>query len=79
MKEKKTETFEKGLDRLEEIVGQLEGGQKELEESLTLFEEGVKLAQGLNKRLDEAKHRVEVLIKEGGKLRAEPLEESHGQ
>lgn len=74
------EPFEKSLERLELIVEQLESGEKGLEESLKLFETGVGLARRLTGRLDEVKHRVEVLTKEGpGKFKAEPLEEDAGE
>jgi len=77
--EQKPEAFEKGLERLEAIVRQLEAGEKGLEESLQLFEDGTALARGLTSRLEDVKHRVEVLIKEGeGKFRAEPLKSSQG-
>lgn len=72
----KPEPFEKGLDKLEGIVRELESGEKGLEDSLVLFEDGMKLAHQLSSRLEEAKHRVEVLIKEGeGRFRAEPKTE----
>lgn len=62
-------TFEAQLARLEEVVGDLESGEKGLEESLTLFEEGVGLSKRLAARLDEVKTRVEVLTKDAkGKL-----------
>jgi len=56
------ETFEKSLTRLESIVSRLEGGELPLEESLTLFEEGVGLVKKCSHRLDEAERRVERLI-----------------
>ena len=74
-KKEDREPFEKSLERLEEIVRGLESGEKGLEESLQLFENGVGLAKDLSERLDSVKHRVEVLTKEGGKFRSEPLEE----
>lgn len=67
----KPEAFEKQLERLEEIVAGLESGDKGLEESLTLFEEGVGLSKRLSARLEEVRTRVEVLTKEGkGKFSA---------
>ena len=75
-KETPQEPFEKSLERLENVVRDLESGEKGLEESLGLFEEGVSLAKGLTARLEEAKHRVEVLTKDGGKFKAEALEET---
>ncbi|MBI3299835.1 MAG: exodeoxyribonuclease VII small subunit [Elusimicrobia bacterium] len=61
----KPEPFEKQLERLEEIVQGLESGERGLEESLTLFEEGVGLSKRLSIRLEEVRTRVEVLTKEG--------------
>lgn len=70
----KKESFEESLEALENLVGQLESGERGLEESLKLFEQGVTLAKTLAKQLEEAKHRVDVLIKEGGKPGKRPLE-----
>ncbi|MFH2204687.1 MAG: exodeoxyribonuclease VII small subunit [Elusimicrobiota bacterium] len=68
--------FEKSLEDLEAIVEDLESGDKGLEESLTLFENGVKLSKELTTRLDEVKHRVEVLTKKGkGKFESAELTE----
>jgi exodeoxyribonuclease VII small subunit len=73
---KKPEAFEKSLERLETIVDDLESGEKGLEESLELFENGVGLAKELTGKLQDVKKRVEVLTKEGkGKFRLEALEE----
>jgi exodeoxyribonuclease VII small subunit len=55
--------FEASLKRLEEIVTKLEEGDLELEKSIELFEEGMKMASGCQKRLDEAEKKVEKLIK----------------
>jgi exodeoxyribonuclease VII small subunit len=69
--------FEKALVRLEEIVETLEAGEPTLEDSLTLFEEGVKLSRQCNKRLDAAERRLEVLAGKNadGSPAVEPLEE----
>ncbi len=73
MAEKK---FEAAMARLEEIVQELEKGDLPLEQSLKLFEEGVKLSRICNKRLDEAERRVEILLKDkNGNMKAEPFEE----
>jgi exodeoxyribonuclease VII small subunit len=68
--------FEEGLQRLEKIVEELEKGEVPLEKSLTLFEEGVKLSTACRKELDEAEGKVEILLKQNGKLQAEPFEPS---
>lgn len=68
--------FEASLARLEEIVKKLEKGDLPLEQSLKLFEEGVKLARVCNKRLEEAERKVEILLQDKeGKIVARPFEE----
>ena len=57
------EKFEDALSKLEKIVSQLERGDISLEESLKLFEEGIRLSRLCNQRLDEAEKRVEILLK----------------
>lgn len=57
-------TFEKALQRLEEIVQELEDPQKGLEQSLALFEEGVVLSRFCRGKIDEIQKRVEVVLKE---------------
>ncbi|MEK7233312.1 MAG: exodeoxyribonuclease VII small subunit [Elusimicrobiota bacterium] len=69
----KAGTFEKSLESLEELVRELEAGDKGLDESLELFEKGVVLAKDLSKRLEDAKTKVESLSKEGGKLVKKPF------
>jgi exodeoxyribonuclease VII small subunit len=55
-------SFEDALKRLGQIVEQLESGTLPLEESLLLFEEGVRLARASQARLDAAERRVEELL-----------------
>lgn len=54
-----SKSFEERLNRLGEIVGELEGKALPLDESLKLFEEGKKLCESLSKELEEAKLKVE--------------------
>jgi exodeoxyribonuclease VII small subunit len=68
--------FESSLRKLEGIVRELESGEKGLEDSLELFEKGVTLAKGLTAQLEDAKRKVEVLSKEGGKLSRKPFAET---
>lgn len=53
--------FEKKLGRLEEIVNKMEKGELSLEESLKLFEEGVKLSRECHEKLNEAEVKVKML------------------
>jgi exodeoxyribonuclease VII small subunit len=54
--------FEDSVKRLGEIVEKLESGELPLEESLVLFEEGVRLARASQAKLDRAERRVEQLL-----------------
>lgn len=67
------ESFEKSLEALEELVRELEAGDKGLDESLALFEKGVSLSKDLTKRLEDAKTKVEALAADGGKLVKKPF------
>lgn len=68
-------SLEKALDRLEEIVRQLEAGNIDLDRSLALFEEGVTLSRSATKRLNEAEARISRLVRSlDGEFRTEPLD-----
>ena len=54
-------TFETAMTRLEEIVRQLEGGKATLDESLTLYEEGIALVKLCSGRLDEAEQKIKII------------------
>ena len=66
--------FEECLERLEKILAELERGDIPLERSLQLFEEGMQLSNSCRKELEEAEGKVEILLKQNGKLQAEPFE-----
>lgn len=68
--------FEKALERLEDIVSTLEGGDMELEKSLKMFEEGIKMARLCQTHLAAAEKKIEKLIKnKDGELSTKPIEE----
>lgn len=68
-------SFEKALEELESIVTKLEEGGLSLDESLALFEKGVKLARYLREELQKAEKKVEILLKdEKGEMKAELFE-----
>ena len=70
-------TFEGSLKRLEEIVAQLEDNKLALEQSLQVFEEGVKLVRFCAGRLDEAERRIEILLADKeGQLYVAPFPEA---
>ncbi len=63
MAERKKKTFESSLARLEEIVRAMESGDIMLDESLSLYEEGIKLIKFCTKALDDAEQKVKILQK----------------
>ncbi|CAN5400671.1 hypothetical protein BH10ACI3_BH10ACI3_24090 [soil metagenome] len=68
-------SFETSLAELEQIVGKLESGDLPLEESLELFEKGIKLSRECRTRLTSAERRIEILMKDAnGEFAAEEIE-----
>jgi len=63
-KEPQARSFESSLEALEEIVGKLEHGDLALEESLELFEHGIRLSRECQERLSQAERRIEVLMRD---------------
>jgi len=66
--------IEQSLEALEAIVKRLETGEDSLDESIKLFEEGMRLSAACRKRLTEAEARVEILMREAGADRPAPFE-----
>jgi len=58
------EKFETSLKKLEEAVKKLESGELSLDDSLKVFEEGVRQASFCSRKLNEAEKRVELLLKQ---------------
>lgn len=56
--------FEEAMTRLEDIVQSLESGDLALEDSLGIFEEGMKLVGFCSKKLEEVEQKVTLLVKE---------------
>ncbi len=72
------EKFEEALNKLEKIVSTLEKGDIPLDESLKLFEEGVRLSRFCNQKLDEAEKRVEILLRDKeGLFKSHPFDPSN--
>lgn len=55
--------FKQSMQRLEEIIGQLEKNDIELEEAISLFEEGLKLVNNCDSQLKNFENKVEELLK----------------
>jgi exodeoxyribonuclease VII small subunit len=71
-----TPTFELALKQLEEIVQRLEKGELTLEESLKLYEEGIRLSRFCHAKLEEAEGKIEMLVKNA---RGEPVLDAAGR
>jgi exodeoxyribonuclease VII small subunit len=69
-------TFEQALQQLEQIVQKLEKGELPLEDSLRLYEEGIRLSRLCHGKLEEAEGRIEVLMKDA---RGEPVKDAAGR
>jgi exodeoxyribonuclease VII small subunit len=87
MSKKKAETqeprpegasFEKALERLETIVQEMESGELSLEDMMARFEEGQKLVKLCSGKLNQVERRIEILVKEGDEIVAEPFGEEPG-
>ncbi len=69
MEQKKDMSFEEALARLEAIVRMLESGGAALDESLSVFEEGISLVKMCNEKLESAEQKIKILTKgENGEL-----------
>lgn len=63
LQEKNTISFEDAMKGLEQIATELEKGDLNLDQSVTKFEEGMKLSKACNKILEDAEKRISILIK----------------
>lgn len=66
-------TFEKALEKLEDHVRTLEQGELTLDESLAIFEDGMKLAKFCGNKLNEAEEKIEILLEKNGGIIKEPF------
>lgn len=73
-RKKTTHLFEDSLQELEQLVEQMEKGDLSLEDSLKTFERGVKLTQTCQQALQEAEHKVQILLEKNGEYRLEPFD-----
>ena len=72
----KEPTFEEALKSLETVVAKLESGETNLEESIRLFEEGMRLSALCQKRLDDADRKIEVLMRKPGGVAVDTEDEA---
>jgi exodeoxyribonuclease VII small subunit len=73
-KTEKTQSFEKALERLEEIAAAMESGELGLEKMVAAFEEGQKLVKLCSSKLNEVEKKIEMLVKNSdGSIGTAPL------
>ena len=72
----RTNDFEKAFQQLEKIVQRLESEELPLDESLQLFEEGIRLSRFCNQKLEEVEKKIELILADAkGQPRVEAFEE----
>mgnify|MGYP004633031489 FL=1 len=64
-------SFEKNMSNLENIVTELEKGELNLDESISKFEEGIKISKECNKILEEAEKKITILLEKDGGVKEE--------
>jgi len=64
--------FEERLTRLEELNDSMKSGNIPLDEAVRLFEEGIKLAKGLEKDLSKVERKIEILVNQPESSEEEP-------
>lgn len=64
-------SFEENIDDLEKIVSELENGDLNLDDSVSKFEEGIKISKECNKILEEAEKKITILLNKDGEIKEE--------
>jgi exodeoxyribonuclease VII small subunit len=76
----RTNEFEKSFQQLEKIVQRLEGEELPLDESLQLFEEGIRLSRFCHARLEEVEKKIELILADAkGEPRTEQFEDPEAE
>ena len=70
----KQKTFEASLNELESIAAELEAGDQPLEKAIAKYEQGVAAYKACRKFLDDARKRIEILVKDDAGERLEPFD-----
>lgn len=71
------QTFEKAMTQLEKIVEELESEELSLDHAIKKFEEGMKLSQFCNQKLEASEKKINLLLKQSdGQLTEKPFQDS---
>lgn len=60
--------FEDNMENLEKIVSELEKGNLNLDDSISKFEEGIKISKECNKMLEDAEKKITILLEKDGEV-----------
>lgn len=71
MADSKKTSFEDNMQNLENIVTELEKGDLNLDDSISKFEEGIKISKECNKMLEDAEKKITILLEENGEIKEE--------
>lgn len=66
-----SKSFEEQMESLEKIVAELEKGDLNLDDSVSRFEEGIKISQECNKILEKAEKKITILVNNDGNMQEE--------
>lgn len=69
-----SKSFEEQMEDLEKIVGELEKGDLNLDDSVTKFEEGIKISKECSETLEEAQKKITMLIDNNGEIKEEDFQ-----
>lgn len=69
-----SKSFEEQIEKLEGIVAELEKGELNLDDSVSKFEEGIKISKECNKILEEAEKKITILVNRDGEMTEENFE-----
>ncbi len=69
-----SKSFEEQMEQLEKIVEELEKGELSLEDSVSKFEEGIKISKQCNQTLEESEKKITILVNQDGEIKEENFE-----
>ena len=67
-------SFEELVTKLEDVTNKLEKDNLNLDESIKLFEEGMKISKKCNEKLENAEKKISILLKEGNEIKEEDFD-----
>lgn len=66
-----SKSFEENMEELEKVVTELEKGDLNLDDSVSRFEQGIKISKECSKILEEAEKKITILVKKDDEMKEE--------